>query len=140
MKNALGFILISIFVLILCFYSSSKEMPNLSLNVNNQIVELDKYPYYWKTAATSTHWEYPEPTEISKEMTSIKVKPKSTIKLDFTKHPKNLDVTLWSDSPKDYYTDNNEIIAPSESGNYTISVIGHWDRGEILYILKLSVE
>lgn len=140
MKNALVFIPICIFIIILCFYSSSKEMPNLFLDINDEIVEVNKYPFYWKTAATSSHWDYPEPTELSDEITPIKVKPKSTIKLDFTKYPKDMDITLWSDSPKDYYYDNNEIIAPSDPGNYIISVIAHWDRGEILYVLKLSVE
>lgn len=141
MKKALPIVIFCLAVLFtamsVIFYD--EKIPELKIKCQNEIYKIEKFPFSWRTLTTGYQKDYVSPPELAEDMPAIEVSPNSMIHFSFSKNPSYIDVSLWNDNAESYEGNETGISAPAKKGTYVFAVIGHWSKGQVLYVFKLEV-
>lgn len=142
MKKVLPAVILFIFILLafIMVISYNERKPELRLTYLSKTYQLNKYPFSWNRFLFDDQKDYAIPPVIAEDMSAITVSPKGMLDFSFSIEPSYFDVTVWDNAAENYESTKDGITAPSERGTYVFAVIGHWSRGQILYVFKINVE
>lgn len=115
------------------------KIPELKITCQNETYRIEKFPFSWDTLLANYQKDYISPPELAEDMSVIKVSSQSNIHFSFSKRPSYIDVSLWNDNAENYEINETGITAPAKNGTYVFAVIGHWSRGQVLYVFKIEV-
>lgn len=141
MRKKVLFIVIILFILISIYFYDSR-IPELRLTYQKQTVKVQKFPFSWRSLGNAYQKDYPLPYELAKDMTALEVSPEGSIIFSFSKKPQYIEVSVWGNNSQinsNYESTKQGIIAPKNNGIYIFAVIGHYNKGQILYVFKLNV-
>lgn len=125
---------------------SSSELPTLKVFYENDFIEAEIGTSSWiinnsDGTKTSIESDTAGPAELVTGVSTLKVSPQSTIKLDFSDKPEEVIVNIWKENNqlKQALTDM-EFKVPEIKSLVIYEVIGTWEQGNVHYAFAVDIE
>lgn len=126
-------------ILLVIVELSSRSIPELSVSVNGESLQVVKAGYRWKSLLRVVCVESENPKVLVEDIEPFKVQKGQLLSLKFSGIPDKIDMYNFTNNERLETTGILGAYTPDEVGIHVIQVVSYWKSGTISYVFNIEV-